>query len=75
MKVLQIKVTPNARESILTLLADGTWHAGIKAPPIEGRANHELISLVARHFALPKACVTIKSGDAGRIKWVHIDDT
>jgi len=75
MAILQIKVKPNARASTLALLADGTWHAGIKSPPIEGRANQELVALVARHFKLPKARVTIKSGASGRTKLVHIDDS
>lgn len=75
MTILQIKVKPNARESALGQPSDGTWQAGIKSPPIEGRANQELVALVARHFAVPKARVTIKSGAAGRIKLVHIDDS
>ncbi len=54
---------------------DGTWRARIKAPPIEGRANEELVALVARHFALPRARVAIKSGASGRVKWVHVDDS
>ena len=75
MAILQIKVKPTARESTLALLADGSWQACIKSPPIEGRANQELVALVARRFKLPKARVTIKSGASGRIKLVHIDDT
>lgn len=75
MTILQIKVKPNARESVLAQNSDGTWQAGIKSPPIEGRANQELVALVARHLKLPKARVTIKSGASGRIKLVHIDDT
>lgn len=75
MAIFQIKVKPNARESTLAQLADGNWQAGIRSAPIAGRANEELVALVARHFAQPKSRVTIKSGATGRIKLVHIDDT
>lgn len=75
MVVLQIRVKPNARASSLEERDDGTWQARIKARPVEGRANEELVALVARHFALSRARVVIKSGAAGRVKWVHVDDS
>lgn len=75
MTILQIKVKPNARESVLAQNSDGSWQARIKSPPIEGRANQELVALVARHFKLPKARVTIRSGTSARTKRVHIDNS
>lgn len=75
MTILQIKVKPNARESVLAQNSDGSWQAGIKSPPIEGRANQELVALVARHFKLPKARVTIRSGTSARTKRGHIDNS
>ncbi len=74
MKRLQVKVKPNARAAALEARADGTWQATLKSPPVEGRANEELIALVAAHFGVRKAQVTIRSGAAGRIKRVQIDD-
>jgi len=48
--VLRVRVKANARSSTLMQLADGSWVARVRAPPIEGRANEELIALVAEHF-------------------------
>lgn len=73
--LLQIKVKPNARTSTLTKTDDGTWIAQLKAPPVDGKANEELIALVARHFNCRKSVVTIKSGASGRIKMVMITST
>lgn len=73
MKTLQVKVKPNARASQLEQLGDGTWLARIKAPPIDGKANEELLRLVARHFGLRKAQVSIRSGASGRMKLVQIE--
>jgi len=71
--VIRVKVKPNARTSALTPLHDGNWVAQVKAPAIEGRANKELIALVAEHFQSAKAAVSIKSGVSGRVKVLKID--
>lgn len=73
MKTIQVKVKPNARASQLEQLADGTWLAQLKAPPVDGKANAELVRLVARHFGLRKAQVTIRSGASGRMKLVQLE--
>lgn len=74
MRKILVHVKPNARESVLEQGADGTWTARLKAPPVDGKANAELIALMARHFGCPKSAVTIKSGAAGRRKLVCIPD-
>ena len=71
--VIRVKVKPNARGSSLVQLSDGSWVAQVKAPAIEGRANAELVALVASHFHCVKAAVSIKSGISGRIKFVRIE--
>lgn len=73
LKTIRVKVKPNARASQLEQLADGTWLALIKAPPVDGKANEELVGLVARHFGLRKAQVTIRSGASGRLKLVQVE--
>lgn len=73
--MIRVKVKPRARESSLAQTSDGTWLARVKARPIEGRANHELIALVARHFGCDKQAVSIKSGESGRLKLVRIQTT
>ena len=74
MATIQVKVKPNARVSALQEASDGTWLARVKASPIEGRANEELVRLIARHFGVRKVQVSIKSGASGRLKLVQIDD-
>ena len=50
MKTIQVKVKPNARTSSLDE-TDGVWLAQLKSPPVDGKANAELIALVAERFA------------------------
>jgi uncharacterized protein (TIGR00251 family) len=72
-KTIQIKVKPNSRASLLEQNEDGTWLAHIKSPPIDGKANEELIALVAKHFGCRKSGVSIKSGGSSRLKLVQIE--
>jgi uncharacterized protein (TIGR00251 family) len=72
MKIIQIKVKPNARVSILEEAGSGPWLAQLKSPPVDGKANRELVELIARHFGRPKSAVSIKSGASGRMKLVTI---
>jgi uncharacterized protein len=71
--IIRVKVKPNARTSALTQLPDGSWVAQVKAPAIEGRANKELIALVAQHFHCAKGAVSIKIGTSGRLKLLRIE--
>jgi len=71
--ILRVKVKPRARTSSLVQAPDGTWLAKLKAPPVDGKANEELVALVAEHFQCRKAAVTIKSGASGRMKLVKIE--
>lgn len=71
--VIQVKVKPNARVSVLEPTASGAWLAQLKAAPIDGKANDELITLIASHFRCRKSAVSIKSGASGRTKWVRVE--
>ena len=58
----------------LEQLADGTWSAQLKSPPADGKANQELIALIAQTLGCRRADVSIKSGASGRMKLVRIED-
>ena len=70
---LTIKVKPNSRASSLVEGEDGTWLATLKSPPVDGKANAELIALVAKQFGCAKAAVSIKAGASGRMKIVRVE--
>jgi uncharacterized protein YggU (UPF0235/DUF167 family) len=74
MPILQVKAKPNARTASLTRQADGTWLARLTAPPVDGKANAELVALVARAFGCPKSQVVVRSGAGSRLKRVQVPD-
>lgn len=71
--VLHVQVKPNARASLLEQDADGAWRANLKSPPVDGKANAELIGLVAERFGVPKSRVRIARGAGSRHKRVEIE--
>jgi uncharacterized protein (TIGR00251 family) len=70
--LIQVKVKPSSRVSALVQESDGTWRAELKAPPVDGKANEELVALVARHFKCRKSAVSIKKGASSRTKLLAI---
>jgi uncharacterized protein len=69
----QVRVKPNAKQSALTEAADGSLIARLTAPPVEGKANQELIALLARTYGVPKSRVRLIRGATSPHKVVEID--
>lgn len=67
-----VRVKPGSRRPRIEEQAGGSLVAHLKSPPVEGRANEELIEQLARRFGVPKARVRIRSGLASRNKLVEI---
>lgn len=74
MKIIQVKVKPNAKQQSLQLEADGSFTARLHSPPLDGKANAELIQLVAKHFGVAKGAIRIKAGETERRKLLEIDE-
>ncbi len=73
--VLAVRVTPRAgRSSFQGLLVkeDQTMlRIALHAPPIDGRANDELIDFLSRQFDLPKSSLEVIRGLQSREKLVR----
>jgi uncharacterized protein (TIGR00251 family) len=70
---VRVKVKPNSRTSRFSRCEDGSYLAQLKSPPVDGKANAELIALAAQHFGCSRSQVSIRSGAGGRTKWLRID--
>lgn len=73
MRVLRVKVKPNSKQQEIREAADGSWTVRLKSPPIDGKANAELIQLLAQRFEVPKSAVRIKAGAAASNKLIEVD--
>ena len=77
---LALKVTPGARKNEILGWEDDYPQVGrvlkvkIAAPPVEGKANKEIIAFLSRILKVTKSAVEVVHGTSGRIKLVEIPD-
>jgi len=72
MTIIQVKVKPNSRQQIITEETDGSLKVCLKSSPIDGKANAELIEVLAKKFSVTKSQIRIKSGITNKNKLVEI---
>jgi len=70
---LKIYVQPNASRSELIGLHGDALKIKIKALPVDGAANEEIIRFLSKHLDLPKKSIRILHGESSRNKLVEID--
>lgn len=68
---LSLIVKPNAKRSEIVTQNDALT-VFVKSAPIDGKANGEVIALLAKHFHVPQSSIVIKHGGNGRKKLVEI---
>lgn len=68
-----VKVKPNSKKQSIEETVDGTLKVNLKSPPVDGKANKELIELLAEKFNVQKSQIKIKSGLSSRNKIIQID--
>ncbi len=73
MLMLEIKVTPRSGRSEIVLDKQGRLKAFLKSPPEGGKANKELVKLLARSLRCPQAIITIIAGATHRNKTLKVD--
>jgi uncharacterized protein len=70
-----VHVTPRAKRSeMVEISPEGTLRIRLTAPPVEGKANKELIKLLAQILDIPQSRIEIVAGETGRDKLVAIHD-
>jgi uncharacterized protein (TIGR00251 family) len=70
--VIDVRVVTRAGHAGIAGCRDRALLVRLNAPPVDGRANAELVALLAQTFAVPKHAVAITSGERSRRKRVHI---
>lgn len=69
---LRLHVQPGAKRTEVGGTHGDALKMRLAAPPVDGRANDELITFLADSFGVPKRRVELVSGAAGRRKCVTI---
>lgn len=72
MSELLVSVTPNAgRTEIVGWKADAL-KIRVAAPPVDGKANKELIQYLAKNLGVPKSEIEIVSGHTNKRKRIRL---
>ena len=70
---IKIKVIPKSSKSkIVGKMADGVLKIKLKSAPVDGKANEELIKLLAKHFKTTKDDIKIIKGEKSKNKIIEI---
>ena len=69
---IAVKVQPGARSNSITGYSDGVLRLKIAAPPLEGKANKELIAYLSDILDLKKSAISIEKGQTSRNKLISI---
>jgi uncharacterized protein len=70
--LLAIHVQPRARRTEVVGRHGDAIKIRLKAPPVDGAANDELVRFLAERLGVPRAAVTIVSGQTGRAKRIAV---
>lgn len=74
MKTIKVKITPcSSKNEITEKMSDGTIKIRLKAPPVDGEANEELIKFLSKEWKIPKSNIIIKSGKMSKNKVLIIN--
>lgn len=69
---LKIKVEPRSSRAGIAGPYGDALKVKLTSPPVEGRANRELIEILAKEFGIPKKDVEIISGQGSKNKVVRL---
>ncbi len=71
---IRVTVKPNSQTQKIIPQEDGSLLVRLKSPPVDGKANQELIKVLAKQFKVKKSQIAIKSGSSGRQKLIEISE-
>lgn len=72
--IIALHIQPGAKKTEVVGLHGEALKIRLAAPPVDGKANSTLIEFLAALFAIPKARVTLVSGQTSRAKRVALQE-
>jgi uncharacterized protein (TIGR00251 family) len=70
---ITVHVKPNSKTQSVLKINEAEYKIQLKSLPVDGKANEELISVLAKEFSVRKRDVTILHGGSSKKKLVEID--
>ncbi len=66
--IVNVKAVPRSSKAGLDGLLGDAVKVRVRSAPVDGKANKELVEVLADAFGLPKASVAFKSGETSKTK-------
>ena len=70
---LRLRVAPGARRSEVVGRLGDAWKIRVHAPAERGRANDEVVALLAEHLGVGRAQIRVIAGRSNRDKVIEVD--
>ena len=69
---IKVTVVPNSSQSSIVGTFDGVVKIKLNSPPIEGKANKEIIAFFSKLINVPKTSIEISKGEKNKLKTLLI---
>jgi uncharacterized protein (TIGR00251 family) len=69
---IKVKVIPKSSFNMVTAELDGSLRVKLTSPPEKGKANKQLVEILANHYKIKKSAVKIIKGLASPQKIVEV---
>ena len=70
---LKVKVIANAKKDLVQEIEPGFLRVKLTAVPEKGKANQQLVQVLAKYFKLKPQQVRIKKGFTSQLKLIELD--
>ncbi len=71
---ISVHVRPRSKRPGIAPQSDGSYVISVSSPPVDGKANEEVVEMLSRYFRRPKRDITILHGSSSRQKVVDISE-
>ena len=69
---IKIKLLPKSSKNKVVGKEGDTYKVKVTAPPVDGKANRALISLLSKRLGIPKRNIEIIAGESSRLKRIRV---
>ena len=70
--VVNVRAQPRSSRAGIDGEVEGALKVRVRSAPVDGKANKELIEVLADAFGVPKSRIGVKSGEGARTKRIFI---
>lgn len=71
--IVYVEAHPNSKGVGLEKIDENHFKIYVKSPPVEGKANREIIEILSKYLKVPKSLIILKRGERGKHKIFEIE--